>query len=262
RLIARLSRAPFDLGRASLLRPVLIRLAAECHHLLLSMHHMVVDDWALSLLLREIGELYAAYRDRRRPELAELTIQYADYAFWERPWLQQPEVIGPLLGYWGEKLNGGLPQLHLRTDNAPPPAPSFRGASRFLTVSPGLVEALRRLARAEEASLFMVLLAGDQLLFAPYSGQTDILVGCPNANRPRVQTEALLGCFVNLLMLRTDLAGDPSLREVLARVRETCLGAYAHQHIPFLLVAMQFQPPGHPPGTPVFQALFTFRNTP
>jgi amino acid adenylation domain-containing protein len=252
---------PFDLGRGPLVRPLLVRLGPRRHWLLLTLHHIVVDDWAVGLFCRELGTLYDDRRAGREPRLPALSIQYADFATWERGRLQGDALAG-LLGYWGRQLHGGLPQLALRTDFPRPAVASLRGASCYLEIPFQLLAELRRRSRARGVSLFMSLLAAYQLMLARHSGQTDVVVGCPNANRPRAQTEELLGCFVNLLMLRTDLGGDPTLREVLGRVRETALGAYAHQQTPFLPVAVAFQPPDHPQGKPVFQAMFTFRNTP
>ena len=195
------------------------------------MHHIVSDGWSLEVLTREVAALYGAYSQGQGSPLAEPQLQYADYALWQRAWLQGEALEGQL-GYWRDQL-AGAPALALPTDHPRPPVASFRGASARFRIGAGLTAALKAAGRAQGATLFMVLLAGFQALLGRWSGQQDVVVGSPIAGRTHRQTEGLIGFFVNTLALRADLSGDPSFRELLGRVRETALGAYAHQDVPF-----------------------------
>ncbi|MEM7051544.1 MAG: amino acid adenylation domain-containing protein [Acidobacteriota bacterium] len=255
------SNHAFDLSRPSMMRPVLFRHHETLHWLLLSVHHIIVDDWAFGVLFRELSALYEAFCLRRRSALPELSIQYADYALWERQRLTG-DYFERLQAYWHGRFADGLPQIRLRTDRPRPALPSYRGSYSEAVLPAELVSALRQRSREEDASLFMALLAAFKLVLSSRSGQRDVMVACANANRPRQEAEALLGSFFNLMLLRTELTGDPTLRQLLGRVKETALGAYAHQEFPFILVAPGYQPEGLPPGKPPIQALFTFQNAP
>ncbi len=250
----RAARVGFDLERGPLLRVWLLRLGEEEHVLLVTMHHIVTDGWSLRLLTRELRTHYEAFRRAEPASLAELEVQYADYAAWQREHLRNG-VLDAQLAYWRERL-ADVPALVLPTDRPRPPVQSYRGAAGTMRLPVELSEALRQLSRREGATLFMTLLAGFQLLLSRLSGQDDVVVGSPIAGRTRMEIEPLLGFFLNSLVLRTDLSGDPSFRELLARVREVTLGAYAHQEIPFEKLVEELKPPRDLSRTPFFQVLF------
>ncbi|HEU4557815.1 MAG TPA: condensation domain-containing protein, partial [Longimicrobium sp.] len=226
------ARRAFDLSVGPLFRAALLRLGEEDHVLLLSMHHVVSDGWSMGVFFRELSSLYNAYREGGESPLPELAVQYADYAVWQREQLAG-EALDRQLSYWRERLAGAPELLKLPTDHPRPPVQTFRGATVPVKLSPELLERLQRLGQSEGATLFMTLLAAFQVLLAKYSGSEDVVVGSPIAGRTRGEVEPLIGFFVNTLVLRTDLGGDPSFREVLARVREATLGAYEHQELPF-----------------------------
>ncbi|HOR01629.1 MAG TPA: condensation domain-containing protein, partial [Anaerolineae bacterium] len=259
RLAEEEAQRPFDLARGPLLRAGLLRLADDEHLALLTMHHIISDEWSLAVLQREMAALYGALRDGHESPLAALPIQYADYACWQRSWLQG-EVLDEQLTYWKQQL-AGLAPLELPADRPRPAVASFRGGWQSFTLLASLVQGLRELCRQEGATLFMALLAGFQALLGRYSGQDDIAVGSPVANRNRAETEGLIGFFVNTLVLRSDLSGDPSFRELLRRVREVALGAYAHQDVPFDMVVDALQPERDLSRTPLFQVMLTLQNT-
>ncbi|HEX8275451.1 MAG TPA: amino acid adenylation domain-containing protein, partial [Longimicrobiaceae bacterium] len=222
---------PFDLERGPLFRAALLRPGADEHVLVLSMHHVVCDGWSLGVLFREWSALYAAYARREASPLEEPAVQYGDYAVWQRAWLHG-EALEAQLAYWRGRL-AGAPALELPTDHPRPAVQGFAGARHSLTLGADETEGLRRLARREGATLFMVLMGGLQVLLGRYAESEDVVVGSPIAGRTRRETEGLIGLFVNTLALRTDLSGDPAFREVVGRVREGALGAYAHQEVPF-----------------------------
>jgi amino acid adenylation domain-containing protein len=252
---------PFDLARGPLFRAMLVRLAAVEHVLLVNMHHIVSDGWSLGVLVREIGALYGAYVAGRSSPLPELAVQYADYAVWQRGWLKD-EALAQQVGYWKERLSGAPAALDLPTDRPRPSVQSFKGAVHGFELSRELTTALARLARAEGATLYMVLLAAFQVLLRRYSGQEDIVVGSPIAGRRRYELEGLIGFFVNTLALRTDLSGDPSFRELLKRVKEVALGAYAHQDLPFEKLVEVLQPVRDLSRSPLVQVCFALQNMP
>jgi len=261
RLTAEEAQRPFDLARGPLLRANLLRLGAEEHILLLNMHHIVSDGWSHGVFVRELTALYEAFSQGNPSPLEELPIQYADYALWQREWLQG-EVLEEHLGYWKQRLTGAPAMLELPTDRPRPAVQSYRGALHPLVLSKSLSESLKVLSQREGVTLFMTLLAAFQTLLARYTGQEDIVVGTDVANRTRVETEGLIGFFVNALVLRTDLSGDPSFRELLSRVREVTLGAYEHQDLPFEKLVEELRPERSLSRAPLFQMMFTMQNAP
>ncbi|HVG44434.1 MAG TPA: amino acid adenylation domain-containing protein, partial [Longimicrobium sp.] len=253
------ARRVLHLAAGPLFRAALLRLGEESHVLLLSMHHIVSDGWSLGVLFREFSALYAAYREGRESPLAELAVQYADYAVWQREQLAG-EVLDRQLAYWKERLAGAPELLELPTDHPRPPVQTFRGASVPVELSPELLERLQALGRREGATLYMTLLAAFQVLLSRYGGGEDVVVGTPIAGRTRKEIEELIGFFVNTLVLRTDLSGDPSFREILRRVREATLGAYEHQEVPFEKLVAELQPERSLSHSPLFQVMFTLQD--
>ncbi|HEX2569426.1 MAG TPA: amino acid adenylation domain-containing protein, partial [Polyangia bacterium] len=256
---------PFDLARGPLLRACLLRLGAEDHVLLVTLHHIVADGWSLGVLVREFGALYSAFSSGQPSPLAPLVLQYVDYAAWQREWLAGA-VLERQLAYWKGQLGGRLPVLELPTDypgpGARPPVQTFRGAQHVFTLPRPLAQALDGFSRRQGATLFMTLLAAFQALLQRYSGQDDIVVGTPIAGRTRAELEGLIGLFVNTLALRTDLGGNPTFRTLLGRVREVTLGAYAHQELPFEKLVEELEPERDLSRSPLFQVLFALQNMP
>ncbi|HEX7318159.1 MAG TPA: amino acid adenylation domain-containing protein [Pyrinomonadaceae bacterium] len=261
RILGAESRGTFDLSTGPLLRTRLVRLGEQEHVLVLVMHHIVSDGWSTGVLVREVTALYAAYSAGHESPLAELPIQYADFAVWQRKRLTG-ELLDEQLSYWRGQLTGAPPVLELPTDRPRPPVQSFRGASEALTLDIELTESLKALSRSEGVTLFMTLLAAFQVLLSRYSGQTDVVVGTDSANRQQGQTESLVGFFINQLALRGDLSGDPTFRGLLARAREATLGAYAHQEVPFEKVVEELRPERSLSHTPLFQVKLVFQNVP
>jgi amino acid adenylation domain-containing protein len=251
----------FDLARGPLFRARLYRLAADSHVLLLAMHHIISDGWSIGILIRELGELYARLARGEAATLPALKLQYRDFARWQRGWLQG-EALEVQLAHWRARLAGAPQVLELPADRPRPSVESFRGAFHSFTLPLELADALRGLARREGATLFMTLLAGFTLLLSRYSGQQDLLVGTPVANRSRTEIEDVVGCFVNTLVLRADLSGELSVRQYLARMREVCLDAYAHQDLPFERLVEELQPQRDMSRNPVFQVMFALQNAP
>ncbi|HEX7243296.1 MAG TPA: amino acid adenylation domain-containing protein, partial [Longimicrobiaceae bacterium] len=259
RRAAEAAARPFDLSAGPLFRAVLLRVGEEEHVLLLCMHHVVSDGWSMGVLFRELSALYAAYREGWESPLAELAVQYADYAVWQREQLRG-DALERQLGYWRERLGGAPALLELPTDHARPPVQSFRGASERMELPAALLKRLRELGRREGATLFMVVLGAFQALLSRYSGSEDVVVGSPVAGRGRREVEELIGFFVNTLVLRTDLSGDPSFRELVGRVREVTLGAYEHQEVPFEKLVAELQPERSLSHSPLFQVTFTLED--
>ncbi|HZB43822.1 MAG TPA: amino acid adenylation domain-containing protein, partial [Pyrinomonadaceae bacterium] len=259
RLASQEAREPFDLARGPLLRARLLRLSEDEHVLLLTMHHIVSDAWSAGVLVRELTTIYEAFAEGRPSPLEELPIQYADYAAWQRR-LLQGATLEEQLDYWRGRLAGAPASLELPTIRTRPAVKSHKGRTENFTLPGGLAEALRSLARREGVTLFMLLSAGFKALLARYSGQQDIAVGTPVANRTRGETEGLIGFFVNTLVLRTDMSGDPTFLELVRREREVCLGAYAHQDVPFERVVEELQPERDLSRTPLFQVMFSLQN--
>ncbi|MFJ4243824.1 amino acid adenylation domain-containing protein, partial [Streptomyces iakyrus] len=247
---------PFDLATGPLVRATLFRLGTEEHVLALAIHHVVFDEWSDRIFHRELGTLYEAFRAGESDPLPPLEVQYADFAVWQRQWLDG-ELLERQLGYWSQRLDGA-PTLELPTDRPRPPIRSTVGAVTRFEIPQETVESLRELSRECGVSMFMTLLSAYAVLLGRYAGSDDVVVGTPVANRNRAETEGLIGFFVNTLVMRTDLSGDPSFREVLGRVRETALGAYAHQDVPFEQVVEALVSERDRSRTPLFQALFNY----
>jgi amino acid adenylation domain-containing protein len=252
---------PFDLQTGPLFRATLLKLADDEHVLLLTMHHIVSDGWSMSVLVREAATLYQAYIEGREAALPEVVVQYADFACWQREWLTG-EVLEEQLSYWRQQLGGAPAELELPVDGTRPETPSYRGAMETVALSEQLTESLRAFSRNEGTTLFMTLLAGFNALLYRYTGQTDIVVGTPVAGRNRAEIEHMIGFFVNTLPLRTDLSGDPPFRELLKRVREVTLGAYAHQDLPFERLVEELQPERHLGRAPLIRVMLVLQNTP
>jgi amino acid adenylation domain-containing protein len=245
---------PFDLMNYPLLRACLLRFAPDDHILLLTLHHIVTDAWSMDVLAREMTTLYTAFASSQRPTLPELSIQYADFAVWQRQSLQG-EHLQAQLDYWRTRL-AGASLLELPTDRPRPPVATSRGAECRHSFPESLVDPLRTLAHTENVTLFMLLLALFKTLLHRYSGQEDILVGSPIAGRITTELEPLIGFFVNSLVLRTTFAGNPTFQEVLQRVRETALGAYAYQELPFEKLVEELHPERDLSRNPLFQVIF------
>jgi amino acid adenylation domain-containing protein len=261
RLASEEARLPFDLSHGPLLRVTVLRLAEQEHCLLLTLHHIVSDGWSMSVLFRELSALYKALLTGKPSPLAELPIQYPDFAVWQRRWLQG-EVLNRQLAYWKKKLADAPAALELPTDRPRPPVQTYRGARQSLVLPKELNEALKTLSRRQGVTLFMTLLAAFQTLLYRYTGQDDIVVGSPIAGRNRKEIEGLIGFFVNTLVLRTDLSGDPSFRELLGRVRDGALDAYTHQELPFEKLVEELHPRRSLSHSPLFQVLFALQNVP
>jgi len=252
---------PFDFARGPMLRASLLQLAEEEHVLSLTMHHIVSDGWSMGVLVHEVATLYTAFSNGQPSPLDELTVQYADYAQWQREWLSG-EVLAEQLSYWKRQLQGAPPVLELPTDRPRPSVQTFKGANQSFTLSKDLSGALKQLCQTEDVTMFMLLLAAWQVILYRYTGQQDIVVGSPVANRNQTATEQLIGLFTNTLVLRTQLSTEWSFRELLARVRETCVGALAHQDLPFEKLVEELRPERSRSHSPLFQVMFASQNTP
>ncbi|HEU4595055.1 MAG TPA: amino acid adenylation domain-containing protein, partial [Pyrinomonadaceae bacterium] len=260
RLATEETQRPFDLTRGPLLRVTLVRLDAREHVLLLTFHHIIYDGWSFGVFMRELSALYAAYLKGDPSPLAELQVQYADYAAWQRGRLTDAETQR-LLAYWEEQL-AGSPVLELPTDRPRPEAQTLRGARQSFFLPDDLVESLKALSRREDATFFMTLLAALQLLLSRYAGTDDVVVGSPIAGRTHAESEDLIGFFLNALPLRTNLSGNPGFNELLKRVRKTALDAYAHQDLPFEKLVEELKPERKATHTPLFQVWFALQNAP
>jgi len=258
RLAAEEAQRPFDLAQGPLLRVTLLRLSDHEHVFLVTMHHIISDGWSIGVFIREAVALYGAFSNGAPSPLPELPIQYADFAVWQREWLQG-EVLDSQLGYWRQQL-ADISVLQLLTDRLRPAVQTSRGKRQSVTLSKALSEALKALSRQEGTTLFMTLLAAFKILLHRYTSQDDLVVGTPIANRNRLEIEGLIGFFVNTLVLRTDLAGNPSFRELLRRVREVCLGAYARQDLPFERLVEELHLERDMSRNPLFQVMFVLEN--
>jgi amino acid adenylation domain-containing protein len=270
RILTAEAQHPFNLTTGPLLRVKLLQLDEAEYVLLLNLHHIVADGWSIGVLIKELGVLYKAFIEDKHHSvstlLPELPIQYADFAEWQREWLQGVGINGfsPLqtqLAYWQKQLDG-ISVLNLPTDRLRPAVPTYSGAKQFLELPHSLTQALEALSYQEGVTLFMTLLAAFQTLLYRYTQQEDIAVGVPIANRNRSELEGLIGFFVNSLVLRSDLSGNPTFRELLNRVREVTLGAYAHQELPFEKLVEELQQERDLSRHPLFQVVFSLQNTP
>ncbi|MEW6736875.1 MAG: amino acid adenylation domain-containing protein, partial [Acidobacteriota bacterium] len=250
----------FDLRQAPLIRGKIVRISAQEVIVLLTMHHIVSDGWSMGVMIRELGQLYGGYVNDIKVELPPLSLQYADYAEWQREWLQG-EILQHQLDYWKNQLDCIAP-LRLPTDRPRPVSETFRGAHQLLAFSPELTVRVKEFSYREGVTLFMTLLSAFKLLLYRYTGQEDILVGSPIANRNSRELESLIGFFVNTLVLRSDLSGEPSFRELLRRVREVTLQAYTHQDLPFERLVEELQPTRDLSHNPLFQVMFALQNVP
>ena len=259
RLAAEEARTPFNLGEGPLLRVKLLRLAADDHVLLITMHHIISDGWSIKVFIGEIGELYEAYANGRDAALPALPMQYADFALWQRSWLQG-EKLEEQLSYWRAQLADAPPVLDLPTDRPRPAFKTFHGGYLTLIFSKKLSEEITQLGRREGATLFMTLLSAFSALLHRYTNQEDILVGAPIANRNRAETENLIGFFVNTLVLRVRFSDAMTFRELLRQITETALDAYAHQDLPFEKLVEELQPERTLSHSPLFQVMFHLQN--
>lgn len=261
RIAAEYSRRPFDLAHGPLIRAIIVKLDDEEHALCVTLHHIVSDGWSSGVLVREFAALYEAFHAGHAPSLPPLKVQYADFAIWQRDWLRSG-VMERQIAYWKRQLGGDLSELELPADKARPAQPTFGGATEVLQLPRPLLASLNELARRENVTLFMLLLACFQAQLSRYAGQDEVVVGTPIANRVDAELEPLIGFFVNTLVLRTNLSGDPTFRELLARVKEVTLGAYANQDVPFERLVEELQPERRVTRTPFFQVAFVLQNAP
>ncbi len=254
-------KEPFDLVNGPLMRAMLVRLNVEDHLLLLAMHHIISDGWSISVLVNELAQLYNAFSIGAPSTLPNLHIQYADYAQWQRSWLTG-EVFETQLDYWEKQLDGAPPILEVPTDRPRPSIQSSRGSLEHFIVAGDVVRRLRELGQQEGATMFMALLAAFQTLLHRYARQDVIVVGTPIAGRNRQELEGLIGFFINTLVMRADFSDELRFRGLLAQVRETALGAYAHQEFPFDKLVEELQPQRDLSHMPIIQAMFALQNTP
>lgn len=251
----------FDLETGPLIRAWLLRQTQTKHMLLLALHHIISDGWSMGILYQELTALYDAYSKGRPSPLADLPVQYADYAAWQQERLQD-KVLSPQLAYWKQQLAGAPPVLKLPLDRPRPPVETFRGTNESFTLPSSLIAELEDIARREGVTLFMILLTTFMLLLSYATLQDDIVVGTDVANRRCVEVERLIGFFVNQLVLRADLSGDPTLSELLRRVRKVVLDAYEHQDVPFDQLVKELNPVRHPDRSPLFQTKLVLQNIP
>ncbi|WP_155273917.1 non-ribosomal peptide synthetase, partial [Xanthomonas arboricola] len=261
RLVAQEAQAPFDLEQGPLIRGQLVQLADHHHVLLITQHHIITDAWSLRLMIGEVASLYATFHSRARDSTPLPAVQYADFAAWQRQWLQGP-VLEHQLAFWRQHLEGAPALLELPVDRPRPPLQRHAGASIALVLPERLTQALKALAQAQGCTVFMVLLAGWSVLLARLSGQQEVVIGTPVANRQRPETERILGFFVNTLALRVDLSANPRVNALLAQVKASALAAFAHQELPFEQVVEALQPQRSLSYSPVFQAMLSLDDAP
>ena len=258
--VERENAQPFDLDNGPLLRVRLLALSEQDHVLVLTQHHIVSDGWSMQVMVRELVELYAHYSQGAPLQLPELSIQYADYAIWQRHWMEAGEQARQL-GYWKAHLGSEHAVLALPLDHPRPAQQSFRGERLELTLRPGLAQGLQALAQQHNVTLFMLLLASYQVLLQRYSGQSRIRVGVPTANRNRVETERLIGFFVNTQILQTDVQGEQPFSALLHQVKQHALAAQAHQDLPFEQLVEALQPERNLSHNPLFQVMFNHQGS-
>lgn len=255
------AKMPFHLDQGPLMRTTLIKMGEAEHILMVTMHHIISDGWSISILIRELGMLYESIVRGQANPLSELTFQYYDYVEWQHKWLEG-EVLNSQLDYWKKQLSGQLPFLQLPTNYPRPTIQTYEGATIRFSLPKNISENITTLSHKAGTTMFMTILAAFQTLLYRYSGQTDILIGSPIANRNRTEVESIIGFFVNTIVLRADLSGDPTFMELLSRVRENTLQAYAHQDVPFERIIEEIQPTRDLSRNPVFQVMFVLQNTP
>jgi len=260
-LIFEEGRYSFDLAQGPLFRATLVQNSETDHVLLIVMHHIISDGWSMDILMNELETLYKAFSTGQPSPLSELSIQYADFAQWQKEWLQG-DTLSRQLDYWKKQLGSNPPALNLPTDYPRPKEQTFDGASETLKLSPALTQSFRALSQQQGTTLFMTFMAAFKTLLFRYTGQDDILVGTPIANRPRAEVERLIGFFVNTLVMRSDLSGNPTFLELLDRVREVSLEAYAHQDLPFEKLVEELQPERDLSYNPLFQVMFDIQPAP
>ncbi len=261
RLIQDLIRKPFDLERDLPLKAYLIRSSEQDHTLVLNLHHISADGWSMGIFHQEFVALYQAFCHGAAAELPELPVQYPDFAEWQRQWFTR-EALAKQFSYWRKQLYGAPQYLELPTDRPRPAVQSYNGARHFFQMPSALAMALRELSVRQGVSLFMTLLAGFEVLLHRYTSQEDIVVGTPIAHRPRPEIEGLIGFFLNNLALRVDLGGDPSFRDLLARVRRVALQAYGNYDLPFEMLLEDLKPERDLSRSPIFQVMFTLQSSP
>jgi amino acid adenylation domain-containing protein len=262
RILRHEARRPFDLSQGPLIRAVLLRMQAQEHIVLVTMHHIVTDGWSIGIFHRELSALYEAFSSDKPAPLAELPIQYSDYSAWQREWFDG-EIYDSQLAYWKQQFATLPPALELPTDHPRPKVQAyraFRGAQRTISLSADLTRRLKLLCQKENVTLFMMLMAAYQVLLHRYTGEEDIVVGTPIAGRQMPETEDLIGLFINTLALRTDLSGDVTFRQLLDRVKQASLGAYAHQDLPFERLVKELQPERTLAHNPLFQVMFVLQS--
>ncbi|MCC5621781.1 non-ribosomal peptide synthetase [Nostoc sp. CHAB 5715] len=252
---------PFNLSQAPLLRATLLRLSKIKHILIFTMHHVISDAWSMGVLIKEVAALYEAFSKGQPSPLSELPIQYVDFANWQQQWLQG-EILESQISYWRKQLEGIPKLLDLPTDYPRPSVANFKGANYSFELSQELSASLNKLSQQQGGTLFMTLLAVFQTLLWHYTGSEDIVVGSPIANRNRTELEGLIGFFINTIVLRTNLGGNPTFEELLTRVRKVALAAYAHQDLPFEQLVEELQPLRDLSYTPLFQVMFVLQNSP
>ncbi|MDZ8262382.1 amino acid adenylation domain-containing protein [Nostoc sp. ChiQUE01b] len=261
KLVIQEIQQPFNLSQAPLLRATLLQLSNIEYVLIFTMHHVISDGWSMGVLIKEVAALYEAFSTGQPSPLSELPIQYVDFAAWQKQWLQG-QILQSQISYWKNQLEGAPKLLELPTDYPRPAVGSFRGATYSFELSYELSVALNKLSQQYESTLFMTLLAAFQTLLWRYTGSEDIVVGSPVANRNRTELEGLIGFFINTIVLRTNLAGNPTFEELLTRVRKVALAAYAHQDLPFEQLVEELQPQRNLSHTPLFQVMFVLQNSP
>jgi hypothetical protein len=260
RLVSEEAQQPFDLSQGPLFRTLVLHLAETEHLVLLTTHHIISDGWSMGVLVKEVGALYAAFREGRPSPLPELPLQYADYALWQREWLQG-EVLDKQLGYWRRQL-AALPVTDLPVDHPRPALQTYSGAHSFSYLPGEMVEALKKISYEHGVTLFMTLMAAFKILLSRYTEQDDIAIGTAIAGRNRAETENLIGFFINTLIMRSEVSGEQRFTQYLQRVREMALEAYAHQDMPFDKLVEELQPVRDPARSPLVQVAFGLQNAP
>lgn len=251
----------FDLAAGPLLRFLLVRYAPDEHILIFTTHHIVSDGWSLGLMVREFSDLYRSSVTGSASELEELEVQYPDFAIWQREWADSGG-LEEQMRYWRERLAGDPPRLALPSDRPRPEVETGHGGSVVVSLPAELSAAVRRVSQDEGVTLFMTLLSVFKAQLQRYTGHDDVIVGTDMAGRSRSDAEKMIGFFINLLVLRTDLGGSPTFRELLQRVRETAVGAFRNQDVPFDMLVQELRPDRQLTDTPLFQVLFVLQNTP